>query len=236
MLRIAPCAVLAASLVLPGLLPAFAAPSLTAAEVVAREQAAQKAALPATEIEDWSVTEEGLTGTQHFVRRGDDKSDTLVLGPFTTRSGKLGGQAWHQNENGYTILDPEEPSQAAHPLSQSVTRTSAPQRLVVAQTMSSGLIERTFYDPSDLTIVRRELERDHAVFHVDYSDFRTGPSGRRKAWLERGSDSRGNTYEAKLTNDQAGASIADSDLAIPPNRRTLVEFPAGSDEVRLPAT
>jgi len=236
MLRIAPGAVLAASLALIGLVPAFAAPSLTATEVLAREEAAEKAALPASEIEDWSVTEEGLTGKQHIVRRGNDKSQTLVLGPFTTRSGKLSGQAWHQNENGYTILDPQEPSQADHALSQSVTRTSAPERLVVAQTMSSGLIERTFYDPADLTIVRRELERSHAVFHVDYSDFRTGPSGRRKAWLERGSDSRGNPYEAKLTSDQPGAAIADADLTVPPNRRTLVEFPAGTDEVHLPAT
>jgi len=236
MLRIARAALLTGSLCAIAVGPAAGAPPLSATAVIAREEAAEKAALPASEIEDWNVTESGLTGTEHVVRRGEDRSETLLLGPLLTRLGKLSGQAWHQNENGYTILDPGEPSQTAHAVAQSVSQTAQPPRLVVTQTMSSGLIEKTFYDPSDLTIVRREIERDRSVFHVDYSDFRTGPNGRRKAWLERGLDDRGNAYEAKLTSDQPGASVADEDLAIPPDRRTLVEFPAGTDEVRLPAT
>ncbi len=221
------------------LLAPSAAPAdqpLTAAAVLAREKAADKAARPASEIEDWAITQSGLTGTEHAVRRGDDESETLTLGPFTTRSGKVGGQAWHQNENGYTILDVDEPSQAAHAVAQSVARSGNPERLVLTQTMSNGLLERTYYDPADLVVVHREYERAHHVFKIDYGDFRAGAGGRRRAWDARGADDRGNVYEARMTGDQPGAAIDDASLAIPPNRRTLVEFPDGQDEVHLPAT
>jgi len=218
----------------PGL-PGAASP-LTATEILLREKAAEKAALPASEVEDWTISQQGLTGTEHVVRRGDDRSATLVLGPFTTRSGTVGGQAWHQNENGYTILDPVEPSQSARVLSQSLAHRVQPDRYVITETLSNGLLRRTFYDPADLSVMRLELERSRRVFHVEYSDFRPGPNGRRKAWLERGSDDRGNTYEARLTADQPGATVDDLLLAVPPDRRTLVEFPADRDEVRLPAS
>jgi hypothetical protein len=236
MIRRAAACLLAGALLSSGSGPLLAASPLTASELLLREKAALKAALPASEVEDWTISEQGLTGTEHVVRRGQDESATLVLGPFTTRSGKVGGTAWHQNENGYTILDVAEPSQAARALAPSLARTAQPDRYVVTEMLSNGLLRRTFYDPADLTVVRRELERVHRVFHVEYSDFRPGPNGRRKAWLERGSDDRGNAYEAKLTADAPGATVDDAMLAVPPDRRTLLEFPAGRDEVRLPAS
>jgi predicted aspartyl protease len=209
---------------------------LMAAAVLARALKADQDARPASEIVDWSINESGLTGTEHTVRRGDDQSSTLILGPFTTRRGTLGGHAWHQNENGYTILDADEPSQAVHAVSQSLTRAGDPQRIVVTQLMSNGLVERSFFDPADLVVVRRELERGHHVVHIDYSDFRAGQNGRRRAWRASGADERGSLYAARLTNDQAGAAVDDASLAIPPDRRTLVEFPEGQDEVHLPAS
>jgi len=230
-------AALAASGVLISAAPqASAGQSLTAAAVLLRAANADRAARPASEIADWSIREAGLTGTEHAVRRGDDESATLTLGPFTTRLGKLAGKAWHQNENGYTILDPVEPSQATHAVAASLARAGNPERLVVTQTMSNGLVERSFFDPRDLVVVRREYERAHHAFHVDFSDFRTGPGGRREAWLARGADDRGNAYESRLTNDRADAAVDDASLAIPPDRRTLVEFPEGQDEVQLPAS
>ncbi len=222
---------------LPPATAATLAPMPSAADLLAREKAADKAALPATEVEDWTFTSGGLSGTEHILRRGDDTSETIVQGPFTTRRGTLGGKAWHQNENGYTIVDVAEPSQATHAVAQSVVRTATPaNRYVVSQTLSSGLVERTFYDPADLVVVRREYERSGHVFHLDYSDFRPGPGGRRKAWVERGADDRGNLYEAKLQNDTPGAPVDDTALAIPPDARTLVQFPDGQDEVHLPAS
>jgi predicted aspartyl protease len=215
--------------------PAPAAP-LTAADIVARAKAADKAASPPSEIQDWALTRAGLAGTQHVVRRGDDLCETTVEGPFTTRSGRLGATAWHQNENGYTIVDVAEPSQAAHPISETVKGPQpASPRYVVSRTLSSGLTERTFYDPADFVVMRREYERDGHVFRLDYSDFRSGPGGRRIAWQQRGADDRGNVYTAKLVSDTA-APVEDASLAIPLNRRTLVEFPKGVDEVHLPAS
>jgi len=226
------------AITVPAFLPicALAALPLRATDILAREKAADRAALPASEIQDWTFTRGGLTGTEHIVRRGDDSTDTTVEGPFTTRRGTLGGKAWHQNENGYTIIDVAEPSQAAHAIAQSVTDDAAARRYVVSQTLSSGLVERTFYDDADLVVVRREYERGGRVFHLDYSDFRPSPGGRRRAWAEHGADDRGNVYEAKLTADTSGAPIDDATLAIPPDTRTLVEFPAGQDQVHLPAS
>jgi predicted aspartyl protease len=229
----------AIAIVLPALLPITtpAAPQLSADEILAREKAADKAALPASEIENWTFSRGGLTGTERIVRRGDDSSDTTTEGPFRTRRGSLGGKAWHQNENGYTIIDVAEPSQAARAVAQSVTHPAAfAHRSIVSQTLSSGLTERTFYDDADFVVVRREYERSGHVFHLDYSDFRPGPGGRRRAWAEHGADDHGNTYDAKLTSDTPGAPVDDSALAIPANARTLVEFPAGQDEVHLPAS
>ena len=223
------------SLLGQGVAPAQAEP-LTAAALLAREEAADRAARPASEIIDWWITESGLTGTEREMRRGDDESATLNLGPFTTRRGKLGGRAWRQNENGYTIVDPDEPSQAASAISQTLVRTGNPERIVVTQTMSNGLVERTFYDPLDFAVVRREFQRVGHLFHVDYSEFHQGPGGRRKAWLARGADDRGNVYEARIISDRPGAPVDDASLAIPPDRRTVVEFPAGQDEVHLPAS
>ena len=170
------------------------------------------------------------------MRRGDDSSETTVEGPFTTRSGRLGSKSWHQNENGYTIVDVAEPSQVARPVAQSLTApTPASARYVLSQTLSSGLTERTYYDAADFVVLRREYDRDGHVFRLDYSDFRTGPGGRRIAWQLHGADDRGNAYTAKLVSD-AAAPVDDASLAIPPDRRTLVEFPSGIDEVHLPAS
>ena len=202
---------------------------LTAADILAREKAADKAALPGSEVEDWAVSRMGLSGTEHVARRGDDESTSLVEGPFTTRSGKLAGKAWHQNENGYTILDIAEPSQAAHAVSQTLRQLPAPaNRYVVTQVMSTGLVERTTYDATDFVPVHREFERSHHIFRLDYSDFRVGPRGRRKAWLERGADDRGNTYEARLTSDQVNVTLDDAALAIPADRRVSRRARRGS--------
>ena len=158
--------------------PAGAAPVLTAADILAREKAADKAALPGSEVEDWAVSRMGLSGTEHVIRRGEDESTTLIEGPFTTRSGKLAGQAWHQNENGYTILDIAEPSQTAHAVSQTLRLLAAPaNRYVVTQVMSNGLLERTTYDATDFVPVHREFERSHHVFRLDYSIFAPDRAG-----------------------------------------------------------
>jgi predicted aspartyl protease len=224
---------LALLLMSPG---ALSAAPLGAADLLAREKAADKAAAPPSEVQDWTFTRAGLTGTQHVVRRGDDSAETTVEGPFTTRSGRVGGKAWHQNENGYTIVDVAEPSQTARPIAQSVTApTPASARYVLTQTLSSGLTERTFYDPADFVVLRREYERDGHVFRLEYSDFRKNAGGRRIAWQLHGSDDRGNGYTAKLTSDIA-APVDDASLAIPPDTRTLVEFPKDVDEVHLPAS
>jgi len=209
----------------------------SAAALVKRAAAELEAARPKSEIVDATIASAGLTGMRHEERRGNDFVETTVLGPFTTLRGSVGGKAWHQDENGTTVLDEPEPSQTVPPeLSSTLAHVAQPRDLyVVTTTLASGATRATSYDARDLAIVREKTTRGNHFSTIDYDDFRPWSGGKRRAWHARGADDRGNTYSEKITSDRIGASIADADFTIPPSRRTLVEFPQGVNQVALPA-
>jgi hypothetical protein len=218
-------------------LGASAVPNESAEAFVKRAAAELEAARPKSEIVDSTITSAGLSGTQHEERRGADRIETTVLGPFTTLRGSLGGKAWHQTENGATVLDEPEPSQSTPPeRPRTLARVEHPRALViVTSTLANGTIRETSYDASDLTIVREKTTRGGHTSTIEYDDFRPWSGGKRRAWHARGSDDRGNAYSETITRDQIGVAIPDADLAIPPDRRTLVEFPQGVNQLILPA-
>jgi hypothetical protein len=209
----------------------------SASAFVKRAKAELEAARPKSEIVDATITTAGLSGTLHEERRGADRSETTLLGPFTTRSGTVGGKAWHQTENGATVAEDPEPSQTAPPeLSSTLAHVEAPRDLyVVTSTLANGTIRTTSYDASDLTIVREKTIRGKHFSTIDYDDLRPWSGGKRRAWHAHGVDDRGNTFVETITRDQIGPAIPDADFAIPPDRRTLVEFPQGVNQVALPA-
>src|SRR5271156_6130565 len=156
---------------------------LTAAAVIARNKAADAAAKPHAEIETWSFTAEGFNGTEQRIVRGDDVLDRETFGPFTTESGKLGGHAWHQNENGYTVSDDGDPPTPA-PRHMSLEHVTQPRDLyVVTAVYGGGLTERKSYDAHDFSLVSWDEDAGSDSSHIEYSDFRPGNAGRRKAWL-----------------------------------------------------
>ena len=211
----------------------------TAAAFVVRAKAADDAARPKAEIVDTAVVTAGLAGTLHEIRRGDDRIETSIVGPFTTARGSIAGRAWHQDENGITVFEDPEPVESAAPAvaKSTLARVSKPRDLwVVSAPLPNGAVRKTFYDPDDLTIVREEVSRGTHLAHLDYSDFRPWNGGRRRAWKATGGDDRGNAYATTIVRDDIAPTIPDGAFAIPPNRRTFVEFPADTNQVALPAT
>ncbi len=218
-----------------GPVSAYAVPS--AADLSARVKAAEKAHRPRSETEDWTISEAGMSGHQHDARRGDDEVETLVLGPFTTAQGTLGGKSWHQNENGYTIVTGRsEKSFAASSaiVGQTVTRVRTPfDAYLMVTRHANGIVERDYYAPADYLLVRKEYEFQKQTSHVDYTDIRRDNFGRR-AWRVEATGPRGlNKYEARLTKLDENPQLDDATFAIPPNRGTLVEWPAGLDTSRI---
>jgi hypothetical protein len=192
---------------------------------------------PDTESEAWTVRLAGLDGTFETVRRGSDSVTTMELGPFRTARGSWHGEKWHQNENGETIVDRAEPSQVEKVLTQTVTRVHEPvDAWELVTTYASGHVVRAYYDPHTYDLVRSEHVSAGHIVHTSYDDFRTDARGRVRAWHFFGGDERpDNDFDYRLIRDDEDAAIADADLTIPRDRRVLVEFPDGSDTVRLPA-
>lgn len=223
--------------------PAFAqepasGPNPTPEELIARSKAAEDTERrPDAEHEVWAIRLANLEGTLELLRRGDDSITQTSLGPFRTARGVSRGQHWHQNENGETVLDRAEPSQVERPVSQTVERVHDPvEAWLLTTTFSSGHVSRFFYDPRTYYVIRTEKTVAGHTSHTTYEDFRSDARGRTRFWRYSGGDDRpDNDFDYRMTSDEVGADVSEADVAIPRDRRTLVEFPAGQDTVRLPA-
>jgi predicted aspartyl protease len=215
-----------------------AAASPSAEELIARSKAVEDAAhRPEAERETWEFHASSLDGTLELVRRGDDSVTDSTLGPFHTERGVWHGQHWHQNENGETVLERPEPSQSERIVTQTVERVREPvDAWALTTTYASGHITRIFYDPRTYYVVRSEKTAAGRTTHTNYDDYRTDARGRTRFWHYYGGDDRpDNDFDYRLTSDDTSTEVAEADVAIPRDRRTLVEFPVGIDTVRLPA-
>ena len=235
-LRRAAAALLAATIIALGYAPARAE-DLTVDELLAKARAGLPKTTPASEVEDWTAHSEGLDGSWHVVRRRADVKVTLVLGPFVAASGVVAGQRWHQTDNGTTVLDKPQPSQIEKLVDRTLDRVSQPiDAYRVTTNYASGHITRTYYDPKTYLVERIERVAAGRTTFTDYDDFRTDASGRTRAWhYSGGSDRTEDAYDYRLRGDAVDEPIDDADIALPPDRRMLIEFPAGRQIVRLPA-
>lgn len=192
---------------------------------------------PATEVEDWTVTSQGLSGRWRIVRRRGDVTLTLALGPFVSASGVAQGQRWHQTDNGTTVLDKPQPSQAEKLVDRELARVSEPiDAYRVTSHYASGHITRFYYDPKTFLVERIERDAAGRTSFIDYEDFRTDRAGRTRPWhYSGGSDRAEDAYDYRLRADDVDLPVDDADVALPHDRRSLIEFPAGQTIVRLPA-
>ncbi len=186
-------------------------------------------------IEEFS--ENDRTQKRTTVRLGDDFRVNDDDGPFTTMYGKFGGQGWHQNENGLTVLDqPRKGVEARERRVESVRHVTSP---IVADVIvdldPKGDGTKTFVDPATHRIVRFERITPNETTVTTYDDFRR-TDGYERAWHEHSSDGQpANDTDVRIISaDSAGIAKADVEIAHP--RRELVTFPAGVTSTKLPVS
>ena len=227
---------LAACAVMPVLARAQDSPSVD--ELLARNRLASGAdRRPESERENWTLRSGGLAGTLETLRRGPDNVTVTMLGPFHTERGVERGQRWHQNDNGETVIDRAEPSQTERPTAQTLARVREPiDGWQLTTTYGSGHVLRDYYDARTYLLVRTEKTVAGLTVETNFDDFRADARGRLRAWHYYGNDERlGTDFDYRLARDEPAPAIAENELAVPRDRRNLVEFPPGAESVRLPA-
>ena len=180
--------------------------------------------------------EDGRASTRTTIREGDDERVREVDGPFVTESGTFGGQNWHQNENGLTVLDqPRHGGEAEEKRTLTLRHITSPIVAdVIADLDPKGDGTKTYVDPATSRIVRIDRIRPNETYVTMYDDFRR-EDGYERAWHEHTSDGLKIDEEDVRVVSVETAKIAPDEVAIAPPRRALVVFPVGTHTVQLPA-
>jgi len=221
----------------------FATPApvdgLTVDDIVAKSCRAAGDDKPvASEIALWKLHYAGLDGTMRNTHLGEDFVSTQQFDTYVNSSGSSGGKRWRQNENGEVIVLPSEPPDPdVATVSESLKRVTSPVDAYEVETVAAnGSSNRSFYDPKTFLVVRSERTAFAVKSYRVYEDFVTDSAGRTFARHIHGGDQRpNNDWDDLLISDDLTAPVSERDVAIPANRRVLVEFPAGRKTVRLPA-
>jgi len=232
--------------------PGLQATTASLSGVLSHYDSSENAQVVHTRVEQWRVSERGLSGSYVEVTSGDDYRAVLTLGPLVSMTGRWHGQSWRQDENGLTVLRQDIHQKTAisesaidyaldHPQSpgrgiELVGETSAPVHAYVVRIHpDGGRLIWLFFDAASGLIDREESVVAERRTVTNYDDFRP-IDGEMHAWHHHISDGHANNDEdwtlVSLHND---VPVAAADLEIPADRRTLVEFPAGETQVRLPA-
>ncbi len=180
-------------------------------------------------------SENGLAGRRVTLRDGADYVETTTVGPFRTARGSRHGTAWHQDENGQTILEAADPGHATgDPAVTTIACAAAPLAgYVVSVLDGAGYGSRAYVDSQTYRVYRQDLIAATTVTTTTYDDFRT-TGGRTIAWHRHRSDGiAANESDERIVALDA-APLAETELAIPASR-ALVAFPTGAASVSLPA-
>lgn len=176
------------------------------------------------------------SGTQTTFVRGNDEREIDNDGTFTTQSGTYKGDAWHQNENGHTVIEQPDPGEATtEATTTTVARVSTPvDAYVIATLTANGYGSKEYVDPQTFYVLRYESIRPSGTTTTVYGPRKTfGARHLAESWHVHDESTKIDT-DYTLTEYAAGG-ITDDDVAVPDNRRTLVQFPAGQTTVTLPS-
>ncbi len=176
------------------------------------------------------------SGKTETYKRGNDFRVIDDAGPLHTESGFVGGERWHQNANGHTVLEAAERAAAGRePTTTTVSRVTAPvDAYLIATLTKAGRGTRDYYDPTTYFLVRRDVIGASGTIVYEYGPFKAFGNRRLAAhWTRRDETSKKvTTYDRTVyTDDDPGAAA----VAMPLNRRRLVEFPADAGTVDLGA-
>jgi predicted aspartyl protease len=180
----------------------------------------------------------GLHGKRTTLRIGADFREDVTFGPLMTASGTIHGHDWHQNANGQTVIDqPDSAGVTDEPVQRTTGTKIAPITTpvigFVLSSSSSGAVTKDYVESSTWHIVRRDRISGSETTTYTYDDFRT-VAGQTKPWhwTARDGDPQDDA-EDRIVSDDAGP-VTEADLAIPPPRRNLTDFPEGKTSVSLP--
>jgi hypothetical protein len=199
----------------------------------------------ATIIEEWRLTQDRMSGTYHVFRLGKDERDITLLGPLFFEAGVHNGIHWQQTRNGVTyayngvheardarseaawLTDPE-------PRDVRLIGESVPLNAYVVEIdPPGGRREWRFIDKQTGNVVRRDYVQKGRRYTIVFDDYRTF-DGVPEPSRVRMTDSLGNERDLSLLSRTLDLTPDPHDVDIAPNRRTLVEFPAGITNVHLP--
>jgi predicted aspartyl protease len=179
---------------------------------------------------------EAWTETEYVV--GDDyRYDFRSSDDVETQRGRYKGDAWHQNANGQTVIHEAEPGLATkETYTTTVTRITDPVAgYRIAELNPRGWGNVDYVDASTWHIVREDTIDAAGTSIETYADF-TKFGANTLAKTRRSHDADSGLDSTTTVNAYEAGTIGDADVAIPPNRRLLVEFPPGIDFTNLPVT
>jgi len=204
---------------------------------------------PRTSRESSTIVGHGMTETDTELRAGDDYVLTSQTGPVTKAEGRIHGEQWSRNENGYTRMMTglhSEDQRSAYALQSAIDGSSTADLKLLGEVASptsayvvevhpdGGRLEWLFFDPISGRLVRREASFNHARVVWTYGDFRE-TDGVVRPWHEHYSDGfSDDEFDERTTQLAYGVTISPGELAVPANSPRL-RFPPGVSDVRLPA-
>ncbi len=177
----------------------------------------------------------GLARHTVLVESGADFREDTDEGPFHTERGRFGGQAWRQNRNGETILQAPDPGLVAPESTVDVVqRIASPvDGFVVSSFDAHGYGTRRYVEAATWHVVREDVVRASGTRVTQYDDFRT-IDGYTLAFHTTSTDGHPENDREKRVTAFGAATVTPGEIAIPPSRRSFVEFPAGTRTVVLP--
>jgi predicted aspartyl protease len=166
---------------------------------------------------------------------GENYRSDAVTGTVETQTGKYKGDSWHQNANGLTVVH-ELPPGLATPDTFTTTVTAIDEPVTgyrIARLNVRGYGAVDYVNSKTWQIVRSESIGANGTSTTVYgARFAFGDVRAPKTWHVHNVSS-GLDIDYTREAYEAG-TVTDADVAIPPNRRRLVEFPPGVDSVALP--
>ncbi|MDQ6925628.1 MAG: hypothetical protein M3154_05255 [Candidatus Eremiobacteraeota bacterium] len=168
-------AVLVAALLVALPMPAHPQDATPDVSTIRERVRAAAGALPAAWRQTTVTTASNATTTtvKRF-QRGTSYRELVDAPPFHSERGSENGQAWHQNDNGQTVLDQPDPGLATgERVATTVSHQQQPyDAYVIASLNARGYGVKEFIDPVTWRIVRREVIAVNATATTTYDDFR----------------------------------------------------------------
>jgi len=225
-------------LLLSAIMPARADDPIPDSATIYAKVDAARGALPHAYKEVLAISQSnGAAWTETHYVNGDDYRTDYRGSDVELQSGKYKGDAWHQNANGQTVIHEPEPGLATkEAYTTTVTRIETPVTgYRIAELNVRGWGDIDYVDSTTWQIVRTDtIDGNGTSVETFGPRVKFGDIALAKIRHLHDADTGLDTTTEIVSYETDG--IGDADVAIPPNRRQLVEFPPGNGAVNLPVT